>query len=433
MRKAPIMYHDGDQWRHWHCYNKEENKVAILVGGGPSLSKIDINKLKGPGKTVFGLNTTYPHVIPDIWIGMDDPKCYDRRVFHEAFPKIVRGNYFNRECEGIPLKKLSNVYFASVTEFEHKADIFYRISSDTTSFIWDRNVFITALNLILYMGFKKIYLAGVDFSLEEGDYSYSNPLTDKQKKWNNSLYARLYDYTEWLSSTCTYCGIDIQSISPNSPINEILPYIPLENLNKLLDIPEAGRLYHSSELREDGSVIENNLVSDEYKKLLQHEHSNSEWGVMAGQMIDKLETFLLENSAAEVLDYGAGSSSFKKALTLKNINVYEYDPGVPELDIVPDPKDYTICIDVLEHIEPELIDSVIKDLARVTKKKGFFTIAMYPAKRILKDGRNAHLILEDASWWISKLCNYFNITNLKEINKQLEVEVSPKHLVKNKS
>jgi hypothetical protein len=58
---------------------------------------------------------------------------------------------------------------------------------------------------------------------------------------------------------------------------------------------------------------------------------------------------------------------------------------------------------------------------------------MYPAKRILKDGRNAHLILEDASWWISKLCNYFNITNLKEINKQLEVEVSPKHLVKNKS
>lgn len=434
MRKAPIMYHDGDQWRHWHCYNKQQSKVAILVGGGPSLGKIDISKLKGPGKTIFGLNTTYPHVIPDIWVGMDDPKCYDRRVFHESFPKIVRGNYFNRECEGIPLKKLSNVYFASVSEFEHKADIFYRIGSDTTTFIWDRNVFITAMNLILYMGFKKIYLAGVDFSLDEGDYSYSNSLTDKQKKWNTSLYSKLYDYTEWLASTGTYCGIDIQSISPDSPINEVLPYIPLENLNKLLDIPEAGRLYHSSELHEDGSVlVENNLVSDEYKKLLQHEHSTSEWGIMAGKMINKLETFLIENNATEVLDYGAGSSSFKKALTLDNIKVYEYDPGVPELDVVPEPREYTICIDVLEHIEPNLIDSVIEDLARVTKIKGFFTIAMYPARRILQDGRNAHLILEDTSWWISKLCNYFNITNLKEINEQLEVEVSPKHLVKNNS
>ena len=433
MRKAPIMYHDGEQWRHWHCYRKEENKVAILVGGGPSLSKIDINSLKGPGKTVFGLNTTYPHVVPDIWVGMDDPKCYDRRLFHEAFPKIVRGNYFDRTCEGIPLKTLSNVYFASVSEFDHKADIFYRFGNDTLNFIWDKNVFITAINLILYMGFRKVYLAGVDFSLEKGDYSYSNCLSTTQKKWNNSLYSRLFDYTDWLASTGKYCGIDIQSISPDSPINEVIPYISLEDLNKSLEVPEPGRLYHSSELHEDGSVLETNLVSPHYKKLLQHEHSTSDWGIMAGKMIDKLEAFLSENGATEVLDYGAGSSSFKKSLTLDTVKVYEYDPGVPELDIVPDPKEYTICIDVLEHIEPELIDSVIKDLARVTKKKGYFTIAMYPAQRILKDGRNAHLILEDTSWWVTKLCNYFNITNLKEVNKQLEVEVSPKHLVKNKS
>jgi len=419
--KAPIMYHDGERWRHWECYNSTQKNVAILVGGGPSLNKINLANLTGPGKTVFGLNTTYPAVRPDIWIGMDDPKCYNRQVFYEPFPKIMRGNYGNLECEGVTLTTLPNTYFASVKPYSHKADIFHRIDKDTEAFIWDKNVFVTALNIILYMGYREIYLAGVDFSIDEGDYFYSEDfLPNKYKRWNQSLYNHLYRYTDWIASTGRMCGISIESISPDSPINKVLPYISLEQLNNNLKLPEPGSLYHSGDL-----VEETSLVSDEYKKLLQHEHSSSTWGVMAGKIINTLETFLSQNNATEVLDYGAGSSSFKKALTLKDIKVYEYDPGVPSIDKRPAPRDYTICIDVLEHIEPDLIDSVLEDLARVTNKKGYFTIAMYPAQRILKDGRNAHLILEDTSWWLSKLCKYFNITNLKEVDKQLEVEVVP--------
>ena len=109
-RKTPLMYHDGDQWRNWECYNTQQSNVAILVGGGPSLNKIDVSNLTGPGKTVFGLNTTYPKVRPDIWVGMDDPKCYDRRIFHEPFPKVMRGNYYERDCEGVPLLSLPNLY-----------------------------------------------------------------------------------------------------------------------------------------------------------------------------------------------------------------------------------------------------------------------------------------------------------------------------------
>ena len=426
MAKAPILYNDGNKWRNWECYNSAKSNVAILVGAGPSLNNIDLTKLSGPGKTVFGLNTTYPAVRPDVWIGMDDPKCYDRRLFSEPFPKIMRGNYYSRDCEGTLLTDCPNTYFASVKKFDHKGDIFYRIGSDTEAFIWDKNVFVTALNIILYMGYRKIYLAGVDFSLDNGEYFHNSiELDDKYKKWNKNLYNHLYRYVGWIASTGRMCGIEISSISPNSKINEIIPYISLDSLNSSLQIPDPGKIYHCGQL-EEPEKDKNTLVSSEYKELLKHEHSTTKWGVMAGVMIKQLEEFLSRNNATEVLDYGAGSSSFKKALTLKDVSVYEYDPGVPGIDITPEPRDYAICIDVLEHVEPELLDDVLKDLARVTKKKAYFTIAMYPAKRLLKDGRNAHLILEDTAWWISKLSRFFSITEFSEKNKQLDVEVVPK-------
>ena len=428
-RKTPLMYHDGDQWRNWECYNTQQSNVAILVGGGPSLNKIDVSKLTGPGKTVFGLNTTYPKVRPDVWVGMDDPKCYDRRIFHEPFPKVMRGNYYNRDCEGVPLLTLPNLYFAGISPCKHKADIFYRIDKDTKTLIWDKNVFVTAMNLILYMGFKKVYLVGVDFSLNEGHYHYSKASLCKElEDWNDNLYQHLYKYTEWLASTGAMCGIDIISLSPNSKINKFLPYCSLEELNSSLKIPkEGGILYHCRDI-DPGKI---KTVSNVYKKLLQQEHQTSTWGVMAGKMITTLEEFLSRNNALEVLDYGAGSSSFKKALTLPNINVYEYDPGVKGIEHTPDPRDFTVCIDVLEHVEPNLLDNVLEDLARVTKKQGYFTVAMYPAKRHLKDGRNAHLIIKDSIWWMSKLCKYFNIINFSEKDKQLNIEVSSKHPSKN--
>ena len=68
-----------------------------------------------------------------------------------------------------------------------------------------------------------------------------------------------------------------------------------------------------------------------------------------------------------------------------------------------------MCIDVLEHVEPELIDNVLDDLQRVTSKKGYFTISCRPASKILKDGRNAHILIQPKEWWKKKLEPRFKI------------------------
>lgn len=255
MRKSPLLYHDGTIWRYWETYREPHDRVAIFVGGGPSLNNINVSNLTGPGKTVFGVNTTYPKVRPDIWVGMDDPKCYHSDVFYEPFPKIMRGNYHDRELHGKSIKEFPNTYFASLKEGNRKSDLFGRIGSDSDCFLWDKNVFVTTINLILHMGYRKIYLAGVDFDNSTEDYHHGLDLPKKYKNWNQNLYNNLYHYLNWLHKTGSMGDIEILSISPKSKINNIVPYVSLEDLNKSLNIPKPDKLYHCGEIDKQNQVL----------------------------------------------------------------------------------------------------------------------------------------------------------------------------------
>ena len=47
------------------------------------------------------------------------------------------------------------------------------------------------------------------------------------------------------------------------------------------------------------------------------------------------------------------------------LRIYHYDPAIPEWSAPPAPRRFVACIDVLEHIEPDLLDNVLDDLKRV--------------------------------------------------------------------
>jgi hypothetical protein len=106
-----------------------------------------------------------------------------------------------------------------------------------------------------------------------------------------------------------------------------------------------------------------------------------------------------------VLDYGCGKGTLGAALHFSDRGFYlfEYDPAIPGKDTPPEPADLVVCGDVLEHIEPECLDAVLDDLQRLTKRFVLLTVATRAAQRTLPDGRNTHLIVEDADWWLPKL------------------------------
>lgn len=241
-----IVHFDGKKWKYSNFHRQTNNNRAILVCGGPSLGKMDPSKFTGPGKVVLGVNNTYPFIKPDMWMGMDDPRCYDRNVLFEAFPKFLRGGYQNRHFQNFRPQDLHNVHYISVKK-DTKARIFDRARPEAGAFIWHNNVMAVGMNLLLAMGFKEIYIAGCDLDNTENDYFDDRVLVGKEKDRNTALYKHLYKWLRWLTPECDKRGIKIISISEGSGINDVMPYMSIDELNKKVeeDLPEPGTLYNA--------------------------------------------------------------------------------------------------------------------------------------------------------------------------------------------
>jgi len=156
-------------------------------------------------------------------------------------------------------------------------------------------------------------------------------------------------------------------------------------------------------------------ITDEYRKLQQELHQNPNYGVASLSFAPIVADLIRQFDLKSVSDYGAGKQNLLKGLNLAGIleiDYFPYDPAFLEYG-PPISADLVCCIDVLEHIEPELINNVLLDLAQITTRFGFFSVHLGPAGKVLSDGRNAHLIQKPISWWLKHLVNHFEILHLQ--------------------
>jgi hypothetical protein len=161
-------------------------------------------------------------------------------------------------------------------------------------------------------------------------------------------------------------------------------------------------------------------ITEEYRKLQQDLHKDPNYGQASFEYAPIVANIVTGLNIKTLSDYGAGKQNLLLGLKKLGINLneyYPYDPSFPEYG-PPKAADLVCCIDVLEHIEPDLIDNVIDDLSKIVTNFGFFTIHMQAAKKMLSDGRNAHLIQKPSSWWLGKLIKYFDILHLETTNNK---------------
>jgi hypothetical protein len=160
------------------------------------------------------------------------------------------------------------------------------------------------------------------------------------------------------------------------------------------------------------------LISEDYRKMQEELHRNPNYGVASVEYAPLVADVMQKIGTKELLDYGAGKG--RLGATLEDMfdepfTIHHYDPAIPQWSRPPAPCKLVACIDVLEHIEPNLIDNVLDDLKRVTAAIGIFTVHTGPAAKVLLDGRNAHLIQKPATWWLPKFMDRFELAQFQRM------------------
>lgn len=147
-----------------------------------------------------------------------------------------------------------------------------------------------------------------------------------------------------------------------------------------------------------------NLISDEYQALVQAMHeAHPGWGSKGHQLMPRFIPFLKTLGCRTVLDYGCGKGRMKAELEKLGLTAFNYDPGVPEWSALPEPAEFVVSIDTLEHIEPDLVMDVLTHIRSLTLGGAYLYISTKPAKAVLPDGCNAHLSVHPATWWLEQI------------------------------
>jgi 2-polyprenyl-3-methyl-5-hydroxy-6-metoxy-1,4-benzoquinol methylase len=160
------------------------------------------------------------------------------------------------------------------------------------------------------------------------------------------------------------------------------------------------------------------LISDQYRKLNSELHlSQAGYGSNGWQWIGPILKLMQRTKSKTVLDYGAGKGSLQEWMTAP---VTCYDPVTfPD---EPLPQDFVACLDVMEHIEPDCLDDVLRHISGKTLKAGLFVISIREAKKLLADGRNAHLIVQDKEFWVPRLRTFFRkVEHVKGVGRSDEL------------
>ncbi len=172
------------------------------------------------------------------------------------------------------------------------------------------------------------------------------------------------------------------------------------------------------------------LISEDYKRLNRQLHeARLDYGARGYASAEAVERAMQMHGCASMLDYGCGKGALMNAVAMLNpdIEVAGYDPAIDGLEADPQPADLVACLDVLEHIEPDCLDAVLRHIASKMRKAGYLTISLQLAEKTLADGRNAHLIVESPEWWLAKLFALFHVRWFhNREDREMSVVVEPK-------
>lgn len=199
-------------------------KTCYIIGGGPSLEGFNFDLLKGKDTIAVNMSLKY---------------CPFATYFITAdsgiIQKAVKEKFWN-VCPGTvkvvvmgPDHKRYNRIKGCLKEYDvimrpHRFDGQIGFTSD--KFATGKNTGFCALQWAVLLGYKRIYLLGIDLVAKDGKRHYYGGQGTNPDRCLNTFFKWFVMGTQILKQK----GIEVISMSPNSRLNDYIPYVSLEEL-----------------------------------------------------------------------------------------------------------------------------------------------------------------------------------------------------------
>ena len=165
-------------------------------------------------------------------------------------------------------------------------------------------------------------------------------------------------------------------------------------------------------------------IINEYYKIYWAESCGGKlYGKSSEDLLEWITPYIKEINPKTILDWGCGRSCLVNYFWKDGERkIYKYDPAIHEYKDKPDiVADLILCTDVLEHIPREYLGLFYKEILERSKKQ-IFTVSLIAARKKLPCGLNAHINVQNRTYWVKEFNKYFsNVKVIKEDGNMLAV------------
>lgn len=376
--------------RKWVKMEEAHDRVAIICGSAPSLSDC-LEEIKDGD--IFALNAAADFlnkngILPDYQVIIDakeetvglvgeaknhffgstvDPACFELKP---------NATLFQLQVDDDVTMDLLNSY----------APHEYALLSTAVS------VGVVSVILAYTLGYRKIRCYGVDSSHKDGE--------------SHVVRQAMNDRVPCMD--VEFCGKKYLSSFPMKVQAE--RFMQVANLLKRDDVEIS---VHGSGLLPDmfNADIEDMTEQEKYERMW------SMYSYRQSSPAERIYKTILEklNPTGRILDFGCGTGRAARLITDEGFEVQLIDfanncrdqdaQELPftQIDLsepIPLRADYGYCVDVMEHIPTESVETVIQNIM-ASAEKVFFQISTINDRCGLTIGKELHLTIKPLKWWIS--------------------------------
>lgn len=214
----------------------------FVIANGPSFASIDKNLLKKPGIMTYGMNNGPKTFRPNFWTCVDDPSRFLKSIWVDPYiTKIIPFSHFEKSLFDSNKWESVNIKVGecpNVIGFRRNEKFMANRFLKETTINWGnhkqwgggRSVLLPVLRICFLLGFRKVYLLGVDFNMsEENTYHFDEQRSNGAVKGNLSTYKRLInEYLPQLKPEFDREGFQVFNCNKDSGL-KCFPFMSIED------------------------------------------------------------------------------------------------------------------------------------------------------------------------------------------------------------